>query len=273
MIKKTFFILSLLIITFVLNISIVTANENISTSKTYLYQNISGVYRTSNDHEKIVETLDDMNYTLDSIKLKTEGNSLLIQTNINNEDLLFDTMLYPSQIGNNTKNKMIGVVQSKNNNKYDILKLTIEKNADESTLLAPNMNLYGKTVVSFAVYNKVSLEKYYIQFAIDNYDFDTAYNIAKSHLNQNNINVDGLLDIEISYFSLTPKENFINTFNAIEEMTFENSNSVSFEQSPKIGYIIEDLEGKSIDQLIYISKNGPISLSQQTYSLISRLFI
>ena len=271
--KKIFLTILLLITTFTSNLSIVTANENnipnADTQKLYSYQNLLGVHRIPNDKEKIIETLDDMNYILDNIELKTNENFLSIKTNINNEDLQLDTILYPSQVGNNTKNRMIGIVQNNNNDDYDILKLTIEKNADESALLIPNMHLCGKTVVSFAVYNKISLEEYYVQFAIDNYDFNTIYNIATQHLNQNDVDIDELFNIEVSYFTLNPKEDFINTFNSIEEMDIENSASISInEQFQKDEFVIQDLEGKSIDTLIDISKNAPISLSQETYSLI-----
>ncbi len=202
--------------------------SNNNTKREYSYQNLLGVYRKSDDEEKIIETLDDMNYILDNVNLEVNLNLLSINANIDNENLQFNTILYPSQIKNsNTKNKLIGIIENSNNDDYGILKLTIEKNADESTLLTPNIDLYGKTVVSFAVYNKKSLEEYYVQFAIDNYDFDNVYNIAESYLNQNDISVEDLFNTEISYFTLTPKENFISTFNAIDEMEFQNSNSVS----------------------------------------------
>ncbi|MFR4987167.1 MAG: hypothetical protein ACLUCH_07220 [Lachnospirales bacterium] len=273
MIKKIFLTILSLITIFSLNLLIVTANENNNTNidiqELHSYQNLLGVRRMPNDKEKIIETLDDMNYTLDNIELKTTSNFLSIKTNINNENLQFDTILYPSQVGNNTENRMIGIINNNNNDKYDILKLTIEKNADESTLLIPNMYLYGKTVVSFAVYNKMSLEEYYVQFAIDDYDFDTIYNIGTLYLNQNNVDKDELFNIEVAYFTLNPKKDFINTFNSIEEMEFGNSTSVSvYNQFGKDENIIQDLEGKFIDQIIDISKEEPIDLSQTTYSLI-----
>lgn len=252
--------------------------SNNNTKREYSYQNLLGVYRKSDDEEKIIETLDDMNYILDNVNLEVNLNLLSINANIDNENLQFNTILYPSQIKNsNTKNKLIGIIENSNNDDYGILKLTIEKNADESTLLTPNIDLYGKTVVSFAVYNKKSLEEYYVQFAIDNYDFDNVYNIAESYLNQNDISVEDLFNTEISYFTLTPKENFISTFNAIDEMEFQNSNSVSiYDNSEKNLDVIEDLEGKNINQLINIFKEEPINLSQKNIfinSRYSRLFI
>lgn len=243
--------------------------ENDNTKEEYSYQNLLGVYKKPNE-EKIIETLDDMNYTFNNINLKADSNLLSINTNINNEHLKFDIILYPSQIKNdNIKNKLIGIIKNSNTDNYEILKLTIEKNADESSLLIPNMKLYGKTVVSFAVYNKTSLEEYYVQFEIDNYDFDNIYSIAEDFLNDHNINTDELFDTEIAYFSLTPKEKFISTFNEIDKMEFKNSNTVSvYDNLIKNTNIIEDLEGKNINKLIEISKEQPISLSQSTYSLI-----
>lgn len=266
---KKFLTFLLVVVISVSNISMVQADEINDDKNTYSYENLVGVYRDTNTKDKIVETVEDLNYTLGNLKLTTEGTFLSVQTSINGENIQFNTMLYPSQLGNDTENKMIGVVQNDGKQQYKILKLTIEKNANESTLLAPNMYLFGKTVLSFAVYNIKSLEEYYVQFSIDNYDFDTVYNNAK--LNLENIDKDELLDTEIAYYVLEPKEQFIESFNSIEEITFHNSAMVSEQQSEKNVDIVQDIEGKTINQLIEISKTEPIDLSRNTYGLIANI--
>ena len=266
---KRFLTFLLVVVISVSNMSMVQADEINDNKNTYLYENLVGVYRDTNTTDKIVETVEDLNYTLDNLKLTTEGTFLSVQTSIDGENIQFNTMLYPSQLGNDTQNKMIGVVQNDGNQQYKILKLTIEKNANESTLLAPNMYLSGKTVISFAVYNIKSLEEYYVQFSIDNYDFDTVYNNAK--LNLENIDKDEVLDTEIAYYVLEPKEQFIESFNSIEEIKFHNSAIASEQQSEKNMDMVQDIEGKTINQLIEISKTKPIDLSRNTYGLIPNI--
>lgn len=269
--KKKFWTILFATSILVSNTLITKAAENtIHLENDYTYTNILGVYREGNTSEKIVKSKEDMNYILDNLDLNFDNDTLTISVNLEGQQIDFQTVLYPSQLGNNTENKILGIINNSGNSTYDILKLTIEKNADSSSLLVPNFYMEGNTVLSFALYNKFTLEEYYFQFPLEeDFNFDIVYTNATNNLMANPSVSDDVMDTEISYFTLQPKTEFKKTFKAINEITMgkettTSSNNTMIEE-------IEDLKGQSIDELINISKEEAISLSNQTYSLIPNI--
>lgn len=268
-------IVAILIATSVLvsNMTIVQANqqEEVVEMKHFLINNIDGVYRKPDMPSKIIEKDEDMNFQLKQVELTLNNNTLSIQTNIDNNELDFEMVLYPSQMQINANNKLLAISNNNSNTEFEILKFTIEKNADESNLLETNIELKGKTVVSFAIYNTTTLEEYYVQFPIEDLDFERVYDDADFHFSEDNIDTDVVLNTEIAYFSLQPLDDFTQSFSTIDDMNFGNSESASVDNEDSNSELIQDLQGETLDRMIEDSKNEPIDLSLQTYSLISNI--
>lgn len=217
-------IVAILIATSVLvsNMTIVQANqqEEVVEMKHFLINNIDGVYRKPDMPSKIIEKDEDMNFQLKQVELTLNNNTLSIQTNIDNNELDFEMVLYPSQMQINANNKLLAISNNNTNTEFEILKFTIEKNADESNLLETNIELKGKTVVSFAIYNTTTLEEYYVQFPIEDLDFERVYDDADFHFSEDNIDTDVVLNTEIAYFSLQPLDDFTQSFSTDADSEF-----------------------------------------------------
>lgn len=253
------------------NILVTQAAEIDNSSKQkYTYNEVLGVYRDGNTPKEIVEDKEDMNYILEDLIIDFNSDSINLTTHINNEKITIDASLYPSQLNAETPNKILGIADSIESANYDVLKLTIDQKADSSTLLLPNMHLEGNTVISFALYNRTTLEEYYFQFPVNSFDFDSAYSMASNNLTNKPSLADDVMDTEVAYFALQPKSEIEKTFKAIDGMSSQNEGSVS-DKSQFTNSEINDLEGEEINQLLEMSKEGSINLSPQTYLLIPNI--
>lgn len=175
-------------------------------------KDIRGNYQDGKQEMKLIESEEDMNYLLEKLDVSFSEDIVTVQTEISGERVESELKLYPSQIGDEEKqaDKILGVEQKTDTNAYSILKFTIEKEADEESLLIPNQKWKGETVLSLAYYhnNDDKKEKYYFQLPLDDLDYDSIYQVAEDNLKNNTKMREKIMDIELAYFSMEPLEEF-----------------------------------------------------------------
>ncbi len=163
------------------------------------------------------------------------------------KDLDFVVDLYPSQSELFNNSAVIGVV-SENNSDFEIKSFRIESNSKSYTLLERNLDLEGKTVVTFALQEKDTGKLYYIQDELPDILFSELLEIATSNLDSERFSQEELINIELDYFTLKQEENtqIVNINSEIDINDFDEINELESE-TPNLGELIDLLrDEKSI---------------------------
>lgn len=262
---KQFLLMLILGSILISNHLIVNAEESSGIVSAYVYDDIVGVYRQNKENGGIVESSEDMNYVLDTLDIKFCDSFVELNTIINNKEISIKSLLYSAQLGKNAENKIIGVENENTSEEYGILKLIIEKDADESTLLVPNMYLKGQTVLSLALYNKYTGEQYYFQIPLENFDFENIYIKAMENFSISNTTKEEIFTLELAYFSMQPINDFQDTISSEGEIVFENAGVKGMIDDSSVleenGNTIEDLEGNNTYDEIMESENDSVASS------------
>lgn len=176
-------------------------------------KDIRGNYQDGKQEMKLIESEEDMNYLLEKLDVSFSEDIVTVQTEISGERVESELKLYPSQIGDEEKqaDKILGVEQKTDTNAYSVLKFTINRDADEESLLIPNQKWKGETVLSLAYYhnNDDKKEKYYFQLPLDDLDYDSIYQVAEDNLKNDAKMREKIMDVELAYFSMEPLEEFL----------------------------------------------------------------
>lgn len=137
--------------------------------KEYHKSNFFGASIERNKHEA-VEKLSTAISDLD-ILFYEDGN-VHVDIRIEEEKLDFDLVLYRGKIAYGVDNESIIGIAADDFGDYDIVSFRIEKYADSITLMKPNLDLKGKTVLYLAVGDKKSNKIIYIQECLEDIKFD-----------------------------------------------------------------------------------------------------
>ncbi len=205
---------------------------------------VKGVYGSSVDSIKAAQTKEDFNW--DAGKIFMEVDEALIRLNIPalGEKASFSLKIYPSTMGMDCANKIIGVEQDNLSNRYRIARFIIEKSASHLYLFKPNSDLLNKTIVHLGIIDTTTGEVYLTQFAGNQFDYDTMY----SKLSNGSYTDTELANIELSYFSMQTLSELECSFSNVENMTVSGSGSVSVNDVSS-NKQFEDTQGKILDEI------------------------
>ena len=257
-------VLSLLILlVLVSNVYASGANASETKDKKIVEINsVRGVVKQKNVKSKIVTSDNDLNFNFKNLKISFLDNTSQISLKVNNDKITISPTFYPSQLGPNSNNVLFGIDDKLQGN-YILLKLSIESNTNVNSLLQPYQNMAGKTVMSLGLRNTVTSEIYYCQFSLENFDFANTYDIASKLWDKNKLSFDDLYNREIAAFTLQTLDEFQEGFRSINGQTITSSTGTTYESNGSFSGSA-DTQGQEIDQLIQMSKTGPVSIYQKS---------
>lgn len=160
----------------------VPADKDNSSENYLVSEDVKGVYGSSVESFSAAQTEEDFNWDAGEILIEAQENIIQIKVPALGEDVSFDLEMYPSKMGMDNQNKMIG----------------IEKDASYLYLFQPNSYLLGKIVVHLGIVDNNTGEIYLTQFEESRFDYDGMY----SKLSNGNYTDTELTDVELSYFSM-----------------------------------------------------------------------
>lgn len=204
--------------------------------------NVKGIQSVSVDAINPVESAAALNLNAEEVSMRVEGNTIQVGMHVNGDNVAFALMMYPSKLGVDSQNRMIGVENESSSSRYSIIRFVIEKEASHMYLFKPNSAWLGKTVVNLGIADNENGKVYVVQFNTDQFDFETMYN----SISPGGYSDRELLDKEISYFSLQTPSEIENSFKKINEITVKGSGFGSGENVEKF----EDTEGTFLDELV-----------------------
>lgn len=255
----------MMVISLVCPLQQVEAKQNLNGNRVVV-ENVKGISYSTSDSCVDVENDGDFNSTLDSVSLIFDGKKLVIQTVLEGDENSFSVDLYQSQIGYNAENTVYGIEQSNDGN-YRLLKLTIEKDTKEFSLLKPNWYMEGETVVTLAFGNKYNNRIYYYQFACNNISVPVTTE-----------NLSDMMLYEMANYAAKPYENVEQEFNSLEltasdSMVMDNTNlgDTSFLMMQESNQSEIDKNSRAsmvLDSYIEECKNGPISMQRVSRTLV-----
>lgn len=204
--------------------------------------NVKGIQSASVDAINPVESAAEFNLNAEEVSMRVEGNTIQVGMHVNGENTTFALMMYPSKLGVDSQNRIIGVESESSSSRYSIIRFVIEKEASHMYLFKPNSAWLGETVVNLGIADNENGKVYVMQFNADQLDFETMYN----NISTGEYSDRELLDKEISYFSLQSPSEIENSFAKINEITVKGDGFDSGENVEKF----EDTEGAFLDELI-----------------------
>lgn len=203
---------------------------------------------------------------IDGVQFYLDDNGLVDDNSM--EDLRFYLELYQSQLGIYRGNTLIGIEENELNN-YKVVNFRIENSANTMALLDKNINLQGKSVLFFGVYNKKLNLTYYVQVPLTDINLDY---IADNLNNTNNgYSAEEIEKREIAYISL----NFDNrikrsTKNDFETLDISSENTYDVYEKRSLEYVGEVIDiGDTLDELKEISHGSFIEEKRIPKSLIN----
>lgn len=197
-------------------------------------QNIRGIARCSDTLTPVLSE-NEFNFTLDKLFLSINGDSASIQTTVNNSFISFQPNLYESRLTINYGNQIFGVDTNVVSG-YQLVRFTIEKNANVVNLITPNSHFAGNTVVTVVFQHLSTNTDYFFQFVANEIDFPTLSNKHLSNKSSSHSEKSGNADIdkadELLYYELANissqrVENVIHSLKSIEDTSFGGQGSAS----------------------------------------------
>ena len=161
------------------------------------FENIKGIYSPSLEEVSFVESEADFNWDVDKLVMNIQDATIQVKLPINKEDVTFSLKMYPSNLGDECQNRMIGIAD-KSSKDYKIIRFIIEKDAGYMYLFQPNLKWLKETIVNLGVQNTKTGEIYVTQFTAPDFDYDTMY----SNLPTGDYTDHGLANQELNYMML-----------------------------------------------------------------------
>lgn len=188
-------------------------------------EQVQGVISPSVDSMNDVEAKEDLNWEVGEVTLKTRGDRIRIEVPVEEETLWFDLELYPSRLGTNSQNRMIGLEAGKSSERYGIRRFIVEQEADTMYLWKPNMDFLGETVVHLGFVDQETGVVYNVQIKENRLDYEKLYTRASRGWNK----ADQLLKRELTYFSWQTLPELRQSFSNMGSITNESSHSASID--------------------------------------------
>ena len=243
----------------------VRANQNVIENE-IIVNDIRGIKYEYSESAKAVETENDFNYILENISLEIDNSNVKIETTLDEQDISLIVPLYKSQLGYNAENTFYGI-SLESDVKYRLLKFTIECNANEISLLKPNEEMAGNTVVTMAFYNTDNNNLYYFQFVCNSLEIPYLPDSDSD-----------MVQYELANFAARPYEDVIREYDSLNysfsteadieiDGGFLDSTYTILQQALDDIYIRSE-ESRAIDELVEACKSGPISLNTKGRSLV-----
>jgi hypothetical protein len=251
------FLVTILVMSIVL-ISVLPVSAQASDNKNDIeIKSVKGISRTLSSEASIVKSDSDFNFLLDKVAIEINRDTAKIETNIGESNLMFTPTLHQSQLGYNASNTLFGIT-SEISEGFRLTKFTIEKSADPFSLLAPNQDMAGNTVVTLAFLNLRSEQTYYFQFTANDLSLPTGL-VAN----------DKLSDYELANFGAQPYEVIKADIDSLKAEVTEQINisedkfsqSTDSQEKKATEPLATSAESKLFDRLLEVSKNGPIQLN------------
>lgn len=215
----------------------VSAEDDKTSNDFLVCEDIKGVHSDSADSLSTVQTEEDLNWNAGDIFIKTYENTVHIEIPVLGEEASWDLEMYPSKMGMDSQNRMIGI-EKELHDKYRILRFIAEKDTSYLYLYKPNLHLLGKTVIHLGIADNTTDEVYLTQFEAELFDYDTMY----SKISNGTYSDTELTDIELNYFSMQALEELEHSFSDAENLSAsgEGSASVDDGNSNKIWKTIQE---------------------------------
>lgn len=222
-----------------LSIIPVRAEESKNSENYIVSEDIKGVYGNSVDSFRAAQGKEDLNWEVGDIFIEAQEDAVWIKVPVLGEDVSFDLEMYPSKMGMDSQNKMIGIEKEKTSDRYSIVRFIIEKDASYLYLFKPNLDLFGKTVVHLGIIDNYTGGIYLTQFEENQFNYDVMY----SKLSNGNYTDTELTDIELGYFSMQNLNERKRSFFDVEDMSIRGSAS-AFISDGNHSETLEDTQGK-----------------------------
>lgn len=200
------------------------AKDNIS------IKNVKGIQVESINSIQMIEKEEDLNWVPEEIVLGIDERELQIGVTIEEEEIIFGLEMYPSKMGIDNQNRMIGIENYNSSGKYNIIRFIIEKEASLMYLFQPNSKYLGETVINLGILNTETGKVYLIQFVENQLDYELLY----SKLSNKEYSDQDLMDQELSYFSLQNISDIKDSFESSDEEIVEDSGYACIEDGNNI---------------------------------------
>lgn len=235
----------------------VQAEENKNSESYIVSEDIMGVYGNSVDSFSAAQVEEDLNWEVGDIFIEAQKDVVRIKVPALGEDVSFDLEMYPSKMGMDSQNKMIGIEKEKTSDRYSIVRFIIEKDASYLYLFKTNSDLLGKIVVHLGIIDNYTGGIYLTQFEENQFNYDAMY----SKLSNGNYTDTELTDIELGYFSMQTLNELKRSFSDVEDMSVRGSASASVSDGNR-SETFEDTQGKILDELL--NSGTPINLNSRS---------